>query len=67
MTARQANLAKDEIIRIFKQEKLTITIDVNHKVINFLDVTFDLNAALYKPYIKTNDCPQYIHNNSNAT
>ena len=65
MTARQADLLKKEICRIFKEMKLSITIDVNMKVANFLDITLDLNSGIYKPYIKPNDQPIYINKKSN--
>ena len=39
MTPRQTELAKKEICKMFKQEKLSITIEVNHKVTDFLDLT----------------------------
>jgi hypothetical protein len=44
---------------------LKITIDVNHKIVDFLDVTFDLNSGLFKPYMKPNDSPRYVHKCSN--
>ena len=65
MTARQADLLKKEICRIFKEMKLSITIDVNMKVVNFLDITLDLNSGIYKPYIKPNYQPIYINKKSN--
>ena len=35
------------------------------KVVNYLDVTFDLNDGTYKPYTKPNNEIKYIHKNSN--
>ena len=35
------------------------------KVVNFLDVTFDLNSGKYRPYKKPNDELQYINKHSN--
>ena len=32
---------------------------------NFLDVTFDLNTGIYKPFIKENDSPLYVNMKSN--
>ncbi len=34
-------------------------------VVNFLDVTFDLNNGKFKPYRKPNDDPLYINRHSN--
>ena len=65
MTPRQADLMKMKICKIFKANKLSITIEVNLKVVNFLDITLDLNSGVYKPYMKPNDNPIYIHTKSN--
>ena len=65
LTARQTELVKKEICRIFKEENLSITIEVNKKVTDFLDVTFDLSSSLFKPFMKPNDSPLYISKNSN--
>ena len=65
LTPRQTELVKQDIIDIFKKEKLSIEIVVNHNVVNFLDVTFDLNSGIYKPYSKPNNFTQYINKNSN--
>ena len=35
------------------------------KVVNYLDVTFNLNDGTYKPYTKPNNEIKYIHKNSN--
>ena len=56
---------KKEICRIFKELKLSITIEVNVKVVNFLDMTLDLNEGIYKPYMKPGNTPLYIHRKSN--
>ena len=65
LTPRQTDLMKKEICKIFKEEQLSITIDVNMKVVNYLDVTLDLNTGLYKPYMKENDIPRYVNKGSN--
>ena len=56
---------KKRICKIFKDLNLRITIEANQKVTNFLDVTFDLNNASYKPYIKPNNEIKYVHALSN--
>ena len=38
--------------KIFKNHGLDIIIQCNMKVVNYLDVTFNLNGGTYKPYIK---------------
>ena len=65
LTARQIEKTKKEICKIFNQHNLKITTDVNHKIVNFLDVTFDLNTGLFKPFMKPNDTPLYVNKNSN--
>ncbi len=42
-----------------------ITAEANLHVVNFLDVTFDLNNGKFKPYRKPNDDPLYINRHSN--
>lgn len=34
------------------------------KIVNFLDVTFNLNNSSYKPYMKPVNAPLYIHTSS---
>ena len=34
-------------------------------MVDFLDVTLDLNSGLYKPFMKQNDIPVYVNKNSN--
>ena len=42
-----------------------MTIEANKKVIDFLDVTLDLNTGKHKPYNKPNNIPEYVHKDSN--
>ena len=62
---RQVELKKKEICRIFRDHNLSITIEANLKVVNFLDVTLDLNTETYKPYMKPNNRILYINKQSN--
>ena len=64
-TLRQIELTKKEICKIFKRQGLSITIEANHKVVNFLDVNLDLNTGVFKPFMKPNDSPVYVNKNSN--
>ena len=41
------------------------TIEANKKIVNFLDVTFDLSRGNYKPYMKPNNKLLYVHRLSN--
>ena len=51
--------------KIFKRNSLQITIEANKKVVDFLDITLDLRAEIYKPYKKPNSNLTYIHKQSN--
>jgi hypothetical protein len=64
LTKKENEKLKQEIIRIFKKEGLDITINVNLKVIEFLDVECDLNTGTYKPFTKPNNTILYIDVNS---
>ena len=46
---------------MFKQKGLQIIIVCNLKVVNYLDVIFNLNEGPYQPYRKPNDETHYIH------
>ena len=54
---RDTENIKKEICRVFNQNGLCITIEANKQVINFLDVTFNLNNSTYQPYTKPNTTP----------
>ena len=49
------------IIKIFKYCGLNITIKMNLKTVDFLDVRFDLVNNTYQPYSKPNNEPVYFH------
>ena len=46
---------------MFKQKGLQIITECNLKVVNYLEVTFNLNDGSYRPYRKPNDEKHYIH------
>ena len=48
---------KKNIQKIFKENKVDIVIKCNMKLVNYLDVTLDLNNSNYKPY--TNQIMKY--------
>ena len=62
---RDTENTKKEICRIFNNNGLSITIEANKKIINFLDVTFNLNQNTYQPFTKPNTELQYAHRESN--
>ena len=53
------------IIALFKNEGLSITIETNLFETDFLDVTFNLPTAKFFPFRKPNNEPQYINAKSN--
>ena len=61
----QLERIKKDIIKIFKDHGLSITIATGLKSVNFLDVNLDLDKGTYKPYSKPNNVPSYIHKESN--
>ena len=61
----QADKLRKDITKCFKDHGLKITIKTNLKIVNFLDVTFNLSSGTYYPYIKPNDTPLYINTKSN--
>ena len=65
MSGSMAERAKKDIIKSFKDLGLRITTQTNPKIVNFLNVTFNLNSGKYYPYRKPNDMPLYIHRLSN--
>ena len=52
-------------IQLFKDSGFLIDIKTNLKIVNFLDITFNLNNGMSKPYKKPNDSLLYIKKSSN--
>ena len=58
--------SKKDIQKLFKDNYLNITtIHCNLKIVNYLDVTFNLSNATYRPFCKPNNEIEYIHKESN--
>ena len=64
-TSRQIENMKKKICKVFQENQLSCTIEANSKVVNFLDVTLDLNTGIFKPFMKENDMPVYVDVKSN--
>lgn len=64
-TPRQIELIKKDLCAIFHRNKLKITVEANMKIINFLDVTLDLNTGYHMPFTKPNHIPKYVNCKSN--
>ena len=56
---------RKDIIKLFQENDLQITIEIGLKVVNFLDVSFNLTEESYKPYRKPNDTLLYVNKSSN--
>ena len=44
-----------KMCKIFKENRLNITVECNLAITDFLDVTFDLKSGTYYPYRKQNN------------
>ena len=49
-----------KIIRTFKLQGLKNEISSNLKIVNFLDITFNLSNNTFKSFSKDNQIPTYI-------
>ena len=56
---------RKSIQAIFRENELKITIQCNLKIVDYLDVTFNLTDSSYRPFNKTNNEINYIHKQSN--
>ena len=59
------NKMRKNIITLFKNEGLGVSIDTNLVETDFLDVTFNLTTGKFFPYRKPNNIPLYINVKSN--
>ena len=64
-SGRAAERIKQDLTKHFAALGLRITIQTNLRIVNFLDLTLDLNCGKHYPYRKPNDTPSYIHKLSN--
>ena len=51
--------------KLFKNNGLHVIIEYNMEIVNYLDVTFNLNDSTYRLYQKPDNIIQYIHVESN--
>ena len=62
---RQTQKLCEQISTIFKGHGLNITSEANLKIVNFLDITLNLDAGTFSPYTKPNNEIYYVHSKSN--
>ena len=65
LNPQRTEAVKKRLCEIFREEGLRLTIEANKTVVDYLDVTLDLAKDEYRPYIKPNDKPLYVHRQSN--
>ena len=65
INGQQIDQLRKKIIKIFKETGFKTDIETNLKIVNFLDMTFNLINDSYKPYKKPNETLLYINKNSN--
>ena len=56
---------RKSIIKTLKDIGFAIDLETNLKIVDFLDITFNLNNGTYRPYKKSNDLSFYINKSSN--
>ena len=61
----EADRKRKSITKVFNECGLSITCEINKKIVDFLDVRFDLNDQTYEPYRKSNNDPVHINKHSN--
>ena len=61
----QLERIKKNLQKTFKDFGLEIVAESNLKIVNYLDVTLNLNNGSFKPYHKPDDIIQYINKESN--
>ena len=52
-------------MKLFKEYQLNLDIKCNLKIVDNLDISFDMNTGIYKPINKPNNKPLYINASSN--
>lgn len=64
-TPRNAEKIRQKLHTIMSELGLKITSRANIKVVEFLDVVFDLEKDNYRPFLKPGDRPMYVNKQSN--
>ena len=60
----EADRARKNLFRIFKNEDLKITTECNISRVSFLDIELDLTKGTTKPFIKPNSATKYVSTSS---
>lgn len=65
LNGQKIDKLRKDIIKVFQNIGFKIEIHTNLKVVDFLDITFNLTNGTYKPYKKPNDQLLYVNTSSN--
>ena len=65
LSGPQIERKRKDIIKMFKTAGLNISIQAGLRIVNFLDVQFNLNNGTYQPHTKPDNNPVYINKKSN--
>ena len=65
VNGQQIDHVRENVIQLFKDIGFLIDIETNLKIVNFLDITFNLSNGTFKPYKKPNDSLLHIKKSSN--
>ena len=65
LSGRILDQMRKRIIEVLKSEGLTITIQTNLALTDYLDVMFNLTTGKYTLYQKPGTIPIYVHSKSN--
>ena len=65
MSGPEVDRKRKQIIKLFKECKLNITIQTNIHIVDLLDAQFNLKNMSFKSYRKPNNEPTYINKDSN--
>ena len=61
VNGQQIDRVRKNVIQLLKDIGFLIDIEFNVKIVNFLDITFNLNNGTFKPYKKPNVSLLYIY------
>ena len=53
----QNDKIRKDLIKLFKKYQLNLDVKCNLKIVDYLDISFDLNTGIYKPFNKPNNKP----------
>ena len=62
---RESDILRKKLESLFKEKGLSITVQCNKYIIDFLDVTLDIRDGSFWPYVKENNLTKYVCIQSN--